>query len=143
MFTLDRQSSTLVVRDAADRVIAVVFPDWHYDEACVLELNDEGARAEIAAILDEYFPTLPIVWPENVTVEDVDPSSVLCVIPAYDEWGHDTGDPIPCHTKAEVGAAAMEHPDCLLSDPSTGEMWRLRSNGGPLADRFYQMEWPS
>lgn len=60
------------------------------------------------------------------------------VIPCYDEWGHDTGTPIPCPTKNDVLATlAMRvaaKTDCLVSDPETGEIfWAMVD--GVISDR--------
>lgn len=56
------------VSSGTEIVAAEVCADWKEGEACVLSLHPEADRDEVAKMLAVYWPSLTIVWPEDVTV---------------------------------------------------------------------------
>jgi len=51
--------------------LAWICADWDNNEACVVELAPTADRQELASIINEFWPTLAIVWPEDLIVEEV------------------------------------------------------------------------
>jgi len=49
-------------------ILAEICADWVEGEACVLSLHPQADRNQVEEMLSHYWPSLAIVWPEDVTV---------------------------------------------------------------------------
>ena len=52
-------------------VAAEVCADWREQEACVLCVHPQVDRKQIVRTLSHYWPSLTIVWPEDVEVTTI------------------------------------------------------------------------
>jgi len=66
-----RQPRELIWILDGQQQVAEVYADWDEREACVLRLRSDEDRPEVARILGDYWPSLNIVWPEEITIEEV------------------------------------------------------------------------
>ena len=65
-----RQSHGLIWILDGQQQVAEVYADWDEREACVLRLRNDEDRVEVGRILGDYWPSLQIVWPEDIIIEE-------------------------------------------------------------------------